>query len=88
MGFHPKMVVRVDELRRWGSGTRQTCHLTADSEEELFAFAKRLGIPRCYLHRGSVLHFDLPAKWRQIALQEGAEFLSAKEQARLRRGRR
>ena len=79
------MAVYVDELKRWGKVRRQTCHLTADSVEELREFADLMGFPRGARHYGaSVPHYDLNAEQRQLALEGGAEFVPAKEQARAR----
>lgn len=44
------MTVRVDELvvypNAWGPFRAGSCHLTADTEEELHAFAAKLGMKR------------------------------------------
>lgn len=79
------MSVYVDELRIWGPGNRRrgrTCHLTADSVEELHAFAREHGIPPRLHHRGaSTPHYDLGPMWRKRAILHGAEFVPAREQA-------
>ncbi len=77
------MAVYVDELRVWGPGKGRTSHLTADTVAELHAFAREHGIPDRCRHRGaSVPHYDLGPLWRRWAEQNGAEFVSAREQAR------
>lgn len=78
-------VVYVDELRIWKHGRTETSHLTADSVEELRAFARILQIPERAWHRGSkVPHYDLNATWRAKVLAAGAVFVPAREQARAR----
>lgn len=89
-------MIYVDELiaypqkaasggRYFGSG-RQSCHLTADTPEELHAFAARLGLKRQWAqHEGRpTLHYDLTPRKRALALQFGAVEVSAREQARQR----
>ncbi len=87
------MSVYVDELvtypldmiqpiaRRWG---RSWCHLTADTLDELHAFADRLGLRRTWFQDHSVPHYDLLPSKRALALAMGALFKSAREQARER----
>jgi len=82
-------VVYVDELRVWVEGRIETSHLTADSADELQAFARALGLPDRAWHRGAkVPHYDLNSTWRTRALAAGAVFMPAREQARLRMARR
>ncbi len=79
------MSVYVDELRIWGERPVQTCHLTADAVDELQAFAEHIGLPRRAWHSGSKIpHYDVNAQWRARALEAGALFVSAREQARRR----
>ena len=79
------MAVFVDELKVWKAGRRPTCHLTADTPEELREFAARVGIPEQCWHEGArTPHYDLPERGRNVALREGAEFVPAREQARVR----
>lgn len=70
------MAVYVDRLRQWGctmwSKKHATCHLLADTFEELEAFARKLGIPHRWRHSGSKEHYDLTASWRKKAVAAGA----------------
>jgi hypothetical protein len=88
------MTVYVDELRTHAQSPAcllgVSCHLTADSPEELHAFARRLGLERwwCHEHRGRP-HYDVSEKRRARALQLGAVEITARERVRelLLRGR-
>lgn len=70
------MAVYVDGLRWWGMKMYgrevKTCHMTADSVEELQTFADKIGVHRCWLHNGSRPHYDLTARMRNAALEHGA----------------
>lgn len=81
------MAVYVDPLLNHGwvlKGQRvKSCHLLADTDEELHAFAQRLGLKREWAHDGSLLHYDLVASKRSRAVQLGAEELSSFKQAAL-----
>ncbi len=80
-----RMGVFVDELKVWKAGKRRTCHLTADTPEELRAFAARVGVPEQCWHPGArTPHYDLPERLRTAVLQQGAVFVPAREQARAR----
>lgn len=72
-------MVYVDEMaptlpgRRWRFA--EACHLVADSEPELMAFARRL---RCHpswvqRSRAGLVHFDLTRPMRERAVRLGAE---------------
>lgn len=82
------MTVYVDELHRWPTRIRcfreGSCHMTADTLEELHAMAERIGLRRAWFQDGRVPHYDLTPRRREAALAAGAEFMSAKEQARRR----
>ena len=82
------MTVYVDELRTWpharGVFRAGSCHLTADSIDELHAFAARIGLRRSWAQlppKHRVPHYDLVASKREAALAAGAAFVPAKEQA-------
>lgn len=82
------MTVRVDEIREWP--TKIACfrggsaHLTADTLEELHAFARRLRLKPEWFQPLSSPHYDLtPGKHAQ-ALALGAVLVSAREQAKVR----
>lgn len=68
-------MVYVDALvdYRWELGP--SCHLLADTEEELHAFAASLGMKRAWFQDGeshSVPHYDLVASRRKLAVKLGA----------------
>jgi hypothetical protein len=70
-------MVYIDPLRacqrskRWPFPT--SCHLFAETDEELFAFARRLGLKMDWFRAGKRLrHFDLTAGMRIKALRMGA----------------
>lgn len=88
------MSVYVDELqdypvhmiersaRRHG---RRWCHLTADFEDELKAFAAKIGLKPPWFQPDRIHpHFDITPFYRNRALLNGAVFKPAKEQARER----
>ena len=79
-------MVMVDEYRFWGrSRLGRTCHLTTDGdEEELHEFARGIRLPRSWFQRGSTPHYDLSGTKRQAALEAGAVFVKAREQAKAR----
>jgi hypothetical protein len=54
-------------------------HLAADSLEELHAFAQRVGIKRCWFHRGRFAHYDVTSQERERALACGACALTRRE---------
>lgn len=78
------MTVYVDEIRDWtllakARGLRHShwCHLTADTEEELHAFAKRLGLRRSWYQRKGPndyrWHYDVTPPKRAHAVRLGAQ---------------
>lgn len=67
------MPVYVDALRDWGWKLGPSCHLMADSAEELHAFAARLGLRRSWFQTSSSApHYDLVASKRKLAVELGA----------------
>lgn len=82
------MTVRVDELHVWPTRIRcfakGSAHLTADTLDELHAFAARLGLRREWFQPRSHPHYDLTPGKHARALQLGAVFVPAQEQARER----
>lgn len=71
------MAVYVDPLRNYGGSAtfrwKHSCHLFADTEEELHAFAKKIGMKRSWFQGEARLpHYDLNARRRQAAVQAGA----------------
>lgn len=69
--------------RRYG---RRWCHLTADSVEELHEFAARIGMRRSWFQGHGTPHYDMVPRRRERALEAGAVFVPAREQARKRLG--
>ncbi|MCX4605440.1 DUF4031 domain-containing protein [Streptomyces anulatus] len=78
------MTVYVDEVRDWtliarARGLRHThwCHLTADTETELHAFAARLGLKRAWYQRKGPTdyrwHYDVTPNKRALAVRYGAQ---------------
>ena len=78
------MAVYVDEIRDWTRvakmrGLRHThwCHLTADTEAELHAFAARLGLRRSWFQKKSDRdyrwHYDIVPSKRVQAVRLGAQ---------------
>lgn len=80
------MAVYVDGLRDYGWWRGPSCHLIADSVEELIEFAVSIGLRPEWFQPKSSPHFDLSAQTRVVALQKGAIELGQREfVARLRR---
>ena len=92
------MTVYVDEPVDYGSmvqgyarrhGTTWS-HLMADTEDELRAFAVRLGLSLSWIqHAGSSrVHFDVTPSKREKAIKLGAQPLTLRKILELRRGAR
>ncbi|MDP9022269.1 MAG: DUF4031 domain-containing protein [Actinomycetota bacterium] len=86
------MTVYVDDVRDYGTrvGARlrrvgtEWCHLTADSRQELHAFAQQLGVRRSWFQDDPVTwHYDLTPQQRTRAVRLGASELSRREMGRL-----
>jgi hypothetical protein len=81
-GYRDARTARVGarEGHRW-------CHLYADSDRELHAFAARIGLKRQWAHTSSngVLHYDLVPRRRKAAVAAGATELTAAQALELRR---
>ncbi|MDP2659787.1 MAG: DUF4031 domain-containing protein, partial [Dehalococcoidia bacterium] len=74
-----KPVIQPNPNWRWES----SCHLWADTEDELHAFAKRIGLRRGWFQPHHLLpHYDLTAPRRRGAIREGAVAVNAKEYLR------
>jgi hypothetical protein len=73
-------VVWVDELRDYGWRLGPSCHLLADTEEELHAFAASIGLKRGWFQEHPRLwHYDLTASRRRMAVARGAEQMSIRD---------
>jgi hypothetical protein len=66
------MAVYVDKLVDYGWRHGPSCHLIADSVEELIAFAISIGMRREWYQPKSSPHFDLTAELRAAAVSKGA----------------
>jgi hypothetical protein len=80
----------------WEWRERHWCHLLADSDEELHAFAAALGLKRAWFqHREDMPwkdHYDIPDELRDEALRAGAvevdlRFVAAHLRSRRQRAR-
>lgn len=78
------MTVYVDEIRMWPTTIRcfreGSCHLMADTLDELHAFACQLGLRRGWYQETTAAHYDLTPARRAKAITLGAVFVPAKEQ--------
>ncbi|MEJ7845494.1 MAG: DUF4031 domain-containing protein [Acidimicrobiales bacterium] len=85
------MAVYVDPAL-WAWRGRRWCHLLADDEVELHAFAARLGLERRWFqHRADAPwrdHYDLPDHVRTEAVVLGAVEITVHDAGRLVRSRR
>lgn len=87
------MTVYVDEFQQWSPRALKncfrdgSCHTTADTPEELHEMAQAIGLRRGWFQpHPTHPHYDLTGPRRERALQAGAVFMPAKEQARRRLG--
>ncbi len=79
-------MVYVDEVRKcrpFGpQGWTTSCHLFADTEDELHQFAESMGMRREWFQdheRRERRHYDLPEYRREVALELGAAEIRAKD---------
>lgn len=73
------MAVYVDSLRDYGWRHGPSCHLIADSVEELIEFAVGMGLRSEWFQEKSKPHFDLTAGGRARAVEMGAIELDRRE---------
>lgn len=68
------MPVYVDPLIDYGWKLGPSCHLTADTEEELHEFAAKIGMKREWFQPGDgdQPHYDLTKGKRIVAVKKGA----------------
>jgi len=66
------MAVYVDNLRDYGWRHGPSCHLIADSVEELMEFAVEMGLRPEWFQAKSTPHFDLTIEGRTLAVEHGA----------------
>lgn len=91
------MTVYVDEIADYGAiaraaglRTTQWAHLTADTREELHAFANRIGLKRAWFQHADDYrwHYDVTPGKRAAALRAGAQPIDRRELAALMARRR
>ncbi|NOT47903.1 MAG: DUF4031 domain-containing protein [Acidobacteria bacterium] len=73
------MSVYVDNLRDYGWHRGPSCHLIADSVDELMEFAVSIGLRREWFQPKSSPHFDLTAAGRKVAVEHGAIEISQRD---------
>lgn len=73
------MAVYVDSLRDYGWRHGPSCHLIADTVEELMEFALGMGLRPEWFQPKSSPHFDLTRDGRRLALELGAIEVSQRE---------
>lgn len=68
------MSVYVDPLIDYGRKLGPSCHMTADSIEELNEFAGKIGLKTSWLQyvKNEMPHYDLVASKRKLAVKTGA----------------
>lgn len=75
-------MIYVDMLINYGWKLGPSCHLLADTEEELHEFAKSIGMKREWFQSGettSMPHYDLTASRRKAAVMRGAIEIDRKQ---------
>ena len=73
------MAVYVDRLVDYSWRHGPSCHLVADSVEELITFAVEMGLRAEWFQPRSSPHFDLTREGREAAIQMGAIELNNRE---------
>lgn len=82
------MAVYVDPVINYGWRLGPSCHLYADTVEELHAFAAKIGMRRSWFQdREGFPHYDLTEKRREAAVRMGAVEETRREFVANRRGR-
>ncbi len=80
-------MVYVDEPI-WAFGNMTMCHLTAETEAELHAFAEQLGLKRKWFQPKSKPHYDICLSKRRLAIRYGAKEITIADRARKLREQR
>lgn len=77
------MAVYVDSLIDYGWKYGPSCHLIADTVDELHDFAQRIGLKRAWFQTGKsgLPHYDLTAGRRKQAVALGAVELTRRDMA-------
>ena len=69
------MAVYVDMLIDYGWKLGPSCHMIADSEDELHSLAQSIGLKRSWFQnddKHSLPHYDLVESKRKLAISKGA----------------
>ena len=75
--YSPPIVVRA---RKYGD---YWCHLLADTEEELHAFAGKIDVRRSWFQGYATPHYDLTPARRDRAVKAGAIQIDSRETVRM-----
>ena len=77
------MTVYVDDMFLWPISKKwkygESCHMTADTVEELKKFAVSIGLKEKWYQPKSMPHFDLTSNKRALAVKNGALELGIRE---------
>ncbi len=75
------MPVYVDALINYGWKLGPSCHMIADTLEELHQMADKIGMKRSWFQSGKVdmPHYDLVESKRKLAIKNGAVEISRKQ---------
>lgn len=82
------MTVYVDPLKDWGWRLGPSCHMIADTDEELHAMADAVGMKRSWAQEMGnpnryMRHYDLVASRRKRAVALGAVEISHRQWAEM-----
>lgn len=74
------MTIYVDDMRA-GYGRMFMCHMIADTDEELHAMAKRIGVARRWHQKPGTpqSHYDVCLAKRALAVKAGAVEITQRE---------
>ena len=61
------------------NGRKFYAHMVCESNEELHAFAKVIGVKRHFFHGGDKPHYDISVEQHALALENGAVEVSSKQ---------
>ncbi len=80
------MAVYVDSLRDWGWRLGPSCHMIADTNEELHAMAERIGLLRRWFCRycPDPAFNEILRRWRSAAIAQIQAGKDAAEQKQIR----
>ena len=72
------MAVYVDNEKIPFRGLRM-CHMLADTADELFEMADKIGVDRKHFQSSETPHFDISQSKRRLALQHGAKSIDRRK---------